>query len=491
MSQKEPLVSVIMPFYNTPPAFMREAIESVLAQTYPHWELLLVDDGSTNADSSETALAYAAARPHQIIYLTHPGRANRGLGPSRQRALAQARGDLIAFLDADDLWLPAKLAEQVALLVTHPQVAMVYGRTKYWHSWQNSTLQDETPPSGVPANAILPPPELLILFVRQQIAIPCTCSILVRRDALNEGFEAGIQNFFYEDQMLYAKICLRRPVLVADVCWDYYRQHSGSGTQLVSDRRQELHLAYLTWLGDYLRRQGVKNATLWRALRQQMWLYSWPAWLPKRLHQPARLGKKWLLRLVSGRPSRTLQLRRPFGRSLVLAALFLLLYLLLAEVFFRVVPVCRVLDAPDLGSEHRQFEQQWARLEDYAAQQGAVKCIMIGDSTVMSNFAPEAFAGSYFQQTGEPIACYNFGVGAFTVVGLSTLAALLIQEYSPQLFIVGVEALNFTVAANEQGDADLSRVPWAHYKLGDFNVEGWLYEHSALYSAQIGPTAGG
>ncbi|HRQ37266.1 MAG TPA: glycosyltransferase family A protein [Chloroflexota bacterium] len=305
MVENLPLVSVIMPFYNTPPLFMREAIDSILAQTYPHWELLLVDDGSSNAASSAMAQAYAAAHPQKIFYLEHPNHANRGLGPSRQLALEHSHGNLITILDADDLWLPPKLTEQVALLTEYPEVGMVYGRTKYWYSWNSNSqdkVQDFTPPSGVEANTILLPPELLLLFVRQQIAIPCTCSIMFRHEALSSGFEPGIGGFFYEDQMLYAKICLQMPVLIADVCWDYYRQHPDSGTYRASDRGQELHLEYLQWLATYMQQQQVEDLALWQAVSRQIWLYRQPTWLPKRLRQPMRLSKKWLLRLEARLP---------------------------------------------------------------------------------------------------------------------------------------------------------------------------------------------
>jgi glycosyltransferase involved in cell wall biosynthesis len=308
MTERQPLVSVIMPFYNTRPAFMSEAIESVLAQTYPHWELLLVDDGSTNAASSETARAFAAAQRHKIFCLEHPGHANKGLGPSRQLALEQAKGELIALLDADDLWLPAKLAEQLTLLIEYPEVGMVYGRTKYWHRWTGNSQKetaDYLPPSGPVVDVVVPPPELLILFVQQRGSIPCSCSILIRRGLLEAvgGFEKGVENFFYEDQMLYAKICVRAPVFVADNCWDYYRQHPDSGTHKVGDRWMHLHQSYLHWLDTYLCRNGVTDRRLWWALQRQLWLYKQPAWLPAWLCQPARVGKKWLLRWESGLPT--------------------------------------------------------------------------------------------------------------------------------------------------------------------------------------------
>jgi hypothetical protein len=187
--------------------------------------------------------------------------------------------------------------------------------------------------------------------------------------------------------------------------------------------------------------------------------------------------------LSNGQPaqSRTLQLRGVNGRFLLSLLLFLLLYLLAAEVIVRLGAGRLPLGAPSLGSEHTQFEQQWFRLQEYAAQRGGVACLFLGDSTVMTNFAPGPFAEAYRQETGEAVDCFNFGVGAVTAVGFATLSDLLVQEYRPRLLLVGVQALSFTVPEEEQGGADLSANAWVRYKLGDFNLEGWLYEHSHLY----------
>src|SRR5256885_11136720 len=118
------LVSVVMPFLNLA-QYLGEAIESVLAQTYPSWELLLVDDGSTDG-ASEIARSYAARHPERIRYLEHPGHRNRGMSASRNLGLQQSRGALVAFLDSDDVWLPEKLARQVATLDAHPEAQMTF-----------------------------------------------------------------------------------------------------------------------------------------------------------------------------------------------------------------------------------------------------------------------------------------------------------------------------------------------------------------------------
>src|SRR5215211_6343875 len=110
----KPLVSVVIPFLNAE-RFIQEAIESVFAQTYDNWELLLVDDGS-NDGSTRIALEYAERNSGRVRYLQHPGHRNRGVSASRNLGISSARGEYIAFLDADDVWLPHKLEQQVEIL---------------------------------------------------------------------------------------------------------------------------------------------------------------------------------------------------------------------------------------------------------------------------------------------------------------------------------------------------------------------------------------
>src|SRR5438874_6806278 len=114
VGNSRPLVSVIIIFLNGGD-YLEEAIASVLAQTYENWELWLVDDGSTD---SGTALAktYHGRYPGKVNYLEHVGHQNRGMSASRNLGIAHARGELLAFLDADDVWRPDKLAHQVALM---------------------------------------------------------------------------------------------------------------------------------------------------------------------------------------------------------------------------------------------------------------------------------------------------------------------------------------------------------------------------------------
>ena len=105
-----PVVSVVMPAYNAG-LYIEESIGSVIAQTYPYWELIVVDDGST--DDSRRKVETLAAADAGVRYIYQE---NGRQGKARNAGIAMARGGLVAFLDADDLWVPEMLEQQLALL---------------------------------------------------------------------------------------------------------------------------------------------------------------------------------------------------------------------------------------------------------------------------------------------------------------------------------------------------------------------------------------
>jgi glycosyltransferase involved in cell wall biosynthesis len=115
-----PVVSVIMPTYNQS-AYLREAVDSLLAQTLRDWELLVVDDGSTD-DTPAVLRAFADETRIRAFR-----QANSGQAVARNLALRHARGRYVAFLDSDNRWLPDKLRCQVDYLEAHPEVDVLYG----------------------------------------------------------------------------------------------------------------------------------------------------------------------------------------------------------------------------------------------------------------------------------------------------------------------------------------------------------------------------
>ena len=128
-----PLVSIITPILNAE-KYLRESIESVLAQTYKNWELILVDDGSSD-NSPMIAAEYARQYPLRVYTLEHENHKNKGISASRNLGLKHSKGKFIASLDADDIYLPRKLEDQVSILLSQPTAAMLYAATEFWHGW--------------------------------------------------------------------------------------------------------------------------------------------------------------------------------------------------------------------------------------------------------------------------------------------------------------------------------------------------------------------
>ncbi len=276
-----PLVSVVVPFHNAE-RFLSEAIESVLAQTYPDWELALVDDGSTDT-SPDIARAYEARHPKRIRYLTHPDRANHGPSSARNLGIACATGDYVAFLDADDVWLSPKLAQQTEILAAYPEAAMVYGVSEWWHGWTGKLAdiqQDRIRLPCVPSDVLYQPASLLVPFyVREWAEIPSMSNLIVRRSTLVElgGFENSFRNM-YEDQVFHAKVVANRPVFVSTRWWDRRRQHRESITAcaVAAGEWDAARAGFLKWLVAYLSQLGSISDEVIASLRRQRFRYRYP-----------------------------------------------------------------------------------------------------------------------------------------------------------------------------------------------------------------------
>lgn len=321
----EPLVSVIVIFLDEE-RFLRQAIESVLSQTHDRWELLLVDDGSRDA-SAQIAHSFVEQRPDRIRYLQHLGGENRGMSASRNLGIRNATGGYLAFLDGDDIWMPEKLARQLAILESQPAAAMVYGKTEYWYDDEAETrgpkrswIQEH----GITGEVMLEPPQAVSHFISGEAAVPCSCSILVRRQAIEVvgGFEDSFRGL-YEDQAFYAKICLEQPVYVSDLCLERYRQHPASATATMADTDSSAaaRRRYLDWLVGYVRLRGVDDADLWQALVKERWLAGKPVDSP-RVAAQTRWLRKWRARLEDSLLSAAARRRLWAGRATRLGGAF-------------------------------------------------------------------------------------------------------------------------------------------------------------------------
>lgn len=258
---RDPLVSVVMCFLNEE-TFLAEAVESVLNQSYQNWKLVLVDDGSTDG-SGEIARNFANDYKGKISYVTHEGCLNKGLSASRNLGIAHGEGDLISFLDADDVWLPEKLAHQVGVMTRAPDIGMICGASLYWNSWGPSQEADKFVKVGCPQNRAFDPPELMEwLYPLGKGAAPSMNSLLVRRQVIHQL--NGFVNEFcgmYEDQVFLTKVYLSHAVYVSDQICDRYRIRNGSICERVN-RNGGYHIyrrRYLHWAKRYMEQNGIRH----------------------------------------------------------------------------------------------------------------------------------------------------------------------------------------------------------------------------------------
>ena len=160
-----PLVSIVLPTYNCA-AFLPHSIGSILAQIYNSYEIIVVDDGST--DNTKEVL-YPFMQRIKYILLEQ----NKGLPTARNIGILSAHGKYIAFIDADDLWLPEKLQTDIEYFETHPEVSMVY--SKHLNIDQNGRMLDEASQKRLPSGNIFTQ-----LFSEQNFII--TSSVVVRKE---------------------------------------------------------------------------------------------------------------------------------------------------------------------------------------------------------------------------------------------------------------------------------------------------------------------
>jgi glycosyltransferase involved in cell wall biosynthesis len=301
-TQTQPAVSVVIIFLNAE-RFLQEAIESVCAQTCGDWELILADDGS-NDRSTAIAREYENRFPDRVTYLDHPDHQNRGMSATRNAAVRRSRGKWIAFLDADDVWLPNKLEEQQRIVADHPEAGLLYGSPLYWFSWVSGKppFPDCQPGIGVPAESMLYPPELMLRnYPLGTGPAPCPSDLIVSRAVYDRvgGFEESFGGIYqmYEDQAFLSKVYRSVPVYVSGRCWTRYRQHVDACTIATRDsgRYKEVRHFFLEYLERNLD-EGETNAAVRDALRRAWWPYK----------HPALAGAAHLLRRASGRARREL-----------------------------------------------------------------------------------------------------------------------------------------------------------------------------------------
>ncbi|MBR4559705.1 MAG: glycosyltransferase [Fibrobacter sp.] len=234
------LVSIIMPSYNTAP-YIAESIRSVMAQTYTDWELIVVDDAST--DNTDEVVASCHSREggnllsSKIHYLKNDR--NRGAAYSRNRALCEARGKYIAFLDSDDLWATDKLEKQIAFMTKN---GYAFSYTRY----------EEMDENGTPTGTIVSGPKRITKTGMYNYCWPGCLTVMYDREVVGDIQIAEIQK--NNDYAMWLKICRKADCYLLDENLARYRKRTGSITHACHPERSEAkskdlsrHLSLIKW----------------------------------------------------------------------------------------------------------------------------------------------------------------------------------------------------------------------------------------------------
>ena len=280
MKDDQPLVSIILCFYNEE-RFIEQAVQSVINQTNTSWELILVDDGSSDL-SVGMAKKYAEEYPDKIIYMEHEGHSNKGLSASRNAGIKISRGQFVAVIDADDVWLAGKLANQLFLFENHPDASVILESSLYWYSWNDPKARDIPIPIGVAQDRVYEPPQLMLaLYPLGKGAAPCPSGIMVRRSVFDKSkFEESFRGIYqmYEDQGFLCKIYLREKIFVSSACNNQYRQRPSSLVSAVYEtgKYDSVRKYYLDWFEEFVKNEESHREEVNKLLRKAFLPYRHP-----------------------------------------------------------------------------------------------------------------------------------------------------------------------------------------------------------------------
>lgn len=200
------LVSIVMPSYNTA-RFIKNSIDSVLAQTYKNWELLIVDDCSMD-NTNEIVAQFNDSR---ITYVKNEK--NSGAAVSRNRALAQAKGKWIAFLDSDDLWAPEKLEKQLKFMVEN---GYAFSYTRY----------EEIDENGKPTGTLVGGPRRITKTGMFNYCWPGCLTVMYNREVVGDIQIADIRK--NNDYAIWLKACHKADCYLLPETLASYRKRGGS-----------------------------------------------------------------------------------------------------------------------------------------------------------------------------------------------------------------------------------------------------------------------
>ncbi len=235
-----PKISINLCCYNSE-RYLRETLESIIGQTWQDWELVIVNDGST--DRTESIIREYQERGYPILYHYQ---SNRGLAFSRNQAIELSRGDFIAFIDHDDVWLKDKLEKQVCVIERETDdIALVYTKALYFTVYgEERELPSEYAGRDLPEGKILPDLLLMGNFITLS-------SALARRDACLSLGCFPTQYQYAEDYYLFSGLAAKyRTRCIQSICCRY-RLHEANVTRVLKTKGyREMLEVFLAWSND-------------------------------------------------------------------------------------------------------------------------------------------------------------------------------------------------------------------------------------------------
>ena len=207
-------VSVILPTYKRL-AYLAASLPSVIGQSYPDWECIVIND---DPESRREIDDYARSLGDARVRVIHNPQ-NLHIARSRNRGIQAATGDIIAFLDDDDIWLPDHLAEIVARFKAHPEAGLVY--SGYICRWEGEEQREEI------CTALRPPSDTFMAMLRGDFTFPLASIVNVRKTCLDTTGDFDPQANSLEDWDLFTRIARRFPIDYAEAATVIWRIHPG------------------------------------------------------------------------------------------------------------------------------------------------------------------------------------------------------------------------------------------------------------------------
>lgn len=212
--------SVIIPVFNGE-RFLEEAIHSVLEQTYTNWELIIIDDGSTDRSIE---IAHALGKMiKKIIVLQHEGAQHKGVSASRNLAINISKGNWISLLDSDDSWFPDKLEREVQVICSHPETGLIYSKAQKSYT-DKSIIPTNIALYGMGATGEITDPfrKLIAGFLVSTSAVTFKKENFIKCGGFNEKF------IFSEDTLLFHQLMEHGNVFCIDETLGTHRIHESS-----------------------------------------------------------------------------------------------------------------------------------------------------------------------------------------------------------------------------------------------------------------------